>query len=114
MNPIKQMLTEGNGTWSLLRVCVLVIIAELLFEHVYSLVQEGKPMPWNYQDVLALVGALGAKVAQKPMEARGPQTTTPASNQPGVVDASTFKRLLVIILIISSASLLTSGPCRFL
>ena len=62
------ILREANGKFSLLRLCVLLIVAEILFEHVYSLLRVGAPMAWDYQGMLALVGALGAKVVQRRME----------------------------------------------
>jgi hypothetical protein len=76
MNLIKDLIASADGSASSMRVGMLIVIAGIVFEHVWATIHS-TPMAWDWQQVLAIVGSLGAKATQRAFEG--------APTQPAVV-----------------------------
>lgn len=72
MNWLKMLTAESDGSPSTMRIGVLIVLAGMVFEHAWG-AAAGKPLDWTWQDVLVVVGALGAKSVQKAFETK-PET----------------------------------------
>jgi hypothetical protein len=68
MNAIKDMLSEADGSFSLLRFVLLLVVLELVFEHTYILVTTGQPKQWNWEEFASLTALVAGKVGQKALE----------------------------------------------
>lgn len=71
MNPIKEMLVENDGSVSLMRVVVLMIVLAVLVNWVFLTVHTGQRQDFGMDQIVMVLGALGLKVCQKPLEKEG-------------------------------------------
>ena len=63
MNPIKDMLTGNDNSYSLVKVIAFFVILVILGEHFYMTVHTGEAQPMDWTTIMAIVGSLGAAVA---------------------------------------------------
>lgn len=79
-NALSELLSEGDGSLSFVRLAGLLIIGTIAAEHIVVTIKTGTPPPWDWQQLSAIGGALAAKVVQKPWETPAP--TPPAPPKP--------------------------------
>lgn len=83
MNKLIDMVSAADGSISLMRVCVFMVVAAFLFNWCYLTVKTGQAQPLDWDQVVLVLGALGAKALQRPFESKptistvAPETTTP-------------------------------------
>lgn len=66
------MLSSGDGSISMMRVAVLLIILAILTNWVYLTIHTGQKQPLSWTEVTTMLGALGVKAAQVPFETKAP------------------------------------------
>ena len=64
------MISSGDGSISLMRVCTLLVVVAVLFNWVWLTVKTGVKQPLNWDEVTMVIGALGAKALQRPFESK--------------------------------------------
>lgn len=77
MSKFVDMISSGDGSISLMRVCVLMVVAAFLFNWCYLTVKTGQTQPLDWDQVVLVLGALGAKALQRPFETKAPGVPEP-------------------------------------
>lgn len=70
MNKLTDMLSAPDGSMSMMRVIVSVVVVAILFNWCYLTVHTGQKQPLDWSEVVAILGALGVKAAQRPFESK--------------------------------------------
>lgn len=70
MNKLTDMVSSADGSISLVRVVVLLIVLAVLFNWCYLTVKSGAKQPLDWDQIALVLGALGMKVAQRPFESK--------------------------------------------
>lgn len=83
MNAIKQLLSDGTGSLSTMRVCVMLVVAAVLFNWCYLTIKNGVAQPLDWTTVTMVVGALGFKSVQSAFEKDPTPPTPPVAKPPG-------------------------------
>lgn len=73
MNKLLDIFASGDGSMSMMRVIVSFVVVAILVNWCYLTIHTGTKQPLDWTEVAAIVGALGAKVAQRPFESK-PET----------------------------------------
>ena len=67
-NILREFLSEDNGGLSTMRMAVMLIIVAFLFNWTYLTVHTGQAIPFDWEDIALLLGAMGIKAFQKDKE----------------------------------------------
>lgn len=70
MNKLLDIFASSDGSMSMMRVIVTLVVVAVLGNWMYLTIHTGQKQPLDWTEVAAIVGALGAKVAQRPFESK--------------------------------------------
>ena len=70
MNALSQLLSEGDGNPSTMRVATLLIVLVILGVESYAALRHGTSMQISLDEVALITAALGAKLWQRRVEGR--------------------------------------------
>ena len=83
-NWMLDLVSDGNGSASTMRVATLLIVIAVLVNWIYLTVHTGQQQPLDWQEVGLVVGSLAAKAAQVKLESNsGSVAPPPPAPKPG-------------------------------
>ncbi len=74
MNKLSQLISDGDGVPSTMRVAVLLVLVAMLVCKVYMVIAHNEVFGFTDNDVKILVTVFGAKAAQSYVENKAPET----------------------------------------
>lgn len=74
MAKLLEIFQDDNGSYSMMRVIVLIVVAGIIAKNLYVTIHSGNDVTLDFKEVMAVVAALGAKAAQKAFEKPAPTT----------------------------------------
>ena len=110
MNKLNQLLSDGDGQPSLMRVMALLIVCPIMFVWAWLSIKAGTMIPIPWTQITALGGALGFKALQSFAENKGPveQFVTSVSPPSKPASGTITSLLLCGLLALGSVGCMTS------